>query len=314
MKTAKHQDAIRSSREERKFTNRPTKSNKQYNCLCCNRIYYTQSGLWKHYKKQPQCKLIADAELNRLTGDAFLSAASASSASPASDQPNSLYGAVLQEYRDIKKSLNDAIQLLTESTQGLNTTYIGNIQNTNNGNINITNRVNVQVFLNQHCANAINLKDFIDNMYTEVSIDDLKSLGQNKYRNHMPQFLLRLLQKYTANERPLYCTNVKKKTFYVREDNVWKENEDHLENLMENMGKAHTIALLQKYRKMYPDADKRNSARYSEYISIMDEIYASDDIELDHRAPHIMREIASSVYVYDVIEQSQSQPHAVKSF
>ena len=57
----------------------------------------------------------------------------------------------------------------------------GNINSTNNinNNSNNTNNFNLQFFLNETCKDAINMTDFIESI--EVSIADLKKLGNKGY-------------------------------------------------------------------------------------------------------------------------------------
>ena len=62
----------------------------------------------------------------------------------------------------------------------------------NNNNNTINNHFNIQNFLNEDCKDAINFSEFIEN---------LQELGTHK--------------------RPIHCTDKKRKTLYIKENNEW---------------------------------------------------------------------------------------------
>ena len=90
------------------------------------------------------------------------------------------------------------------------------INNTQNNNF------NVNMFLNVQCKDAINFTDFIERI--EVSHDDLENNAQLGFVNGISKILLDNLQRLTLYERPIHCTDVKRETMYIKDDNQWQKD------------------------------------------------------------------------------------------
>tara|TARA_B100001175_G_scaffold218988_1_gene186295 strand:+ start:1155 stop:2012 length:858 start_codon:yes stop_codon:yes gene_type:complete len=86
------------------------------------------------------------------------------------------------------------------------------------------NQFNINVFLNEHCKNAINFNDFIERI--EVTHDDLENNAQLGFVDGITQILINNLKQLTVQERPIHCTDVKRETMYIRENNEWHKDED----------------------------------------------------------------------------------------
>jgi hypothetical protein len=99
------------------------------------------------------------------------------------------------------------------------TTVINN-PTTNNQNFNLN------VFLNETCKDAMNMKEFIENL--KVTFEDLLTIGNAGFVNGVSDLLLKSLRDIEVNKRPIHCTDVKRETMYLKEDDAW--NKDDKEN------------------------------------------------------------------------------------
>ena len=86
------------------------------------------------------------------------------------------------------------------------------------------NQFNINVFLNEHCKNAINFAEFIDRI--EVSHDDLENNAHLGFVNGITKIFMDNLKQLTVQERPIHCTDVKRETMYIRENDQWHKDED----------------------------------------------------------------------------------------
>ena len=100
---------------------------------------------------------------------------------------------------------------------------IGNNNNTNSHNT-TNNQFNIQMFLNEHCKNAMNLTDFVQSLpITSATFDSTIENGLTKTITNM---MVNGLSKLDILERPIHCTDASRKTLYVKEADVWeKDNE-----------------------------------------------------------------------------------------
>ena len=92
---------------------------------------------------------------------------------------------------------------------------IGNTTNNNTQN----NKFNIQVFLNEKCKDAINMTDFIKSI--QVSIEQLDFTKQNGLANGLSKTIMDNMNKLSVFERPMHCTDVKRETLYIKDENEW---------------------------------------------------------------------------------------------
>ena len=103
---------------------------------------------------------------------------------------------------------------------------INNINNISYNNIKNGNQVNINLFLNEDCKNAMNLTDFINRLH--LTFDDLKYTKDNGYVKGISNIFIKELEDMEITERPIHCTSMKDQEFYVKDENQWgsdKKNE-----------------------------------------------------------------------------------------
>lgn len=91
-------------------------------------------------------------------------------------------------------------------------------------NTTINNQINIQMFLNEECKDAINLTDFIETLHLDHA--DLNSTRENGYAIGITNIFLRGLKALAFNKRPIHCSDLKHEILYVKDDGVW-EKEDN---------------------------------------------------------------------------------------
>ena len=116
---------------------------------------------------------------------------------------------LIQQNRELQS------QLVTLSNNKGDNITINNTNNTQN------NKFNINVFLNEQCRNAINFTDFIDKI--EVSHNDLEKNAELGFVNGISKILMDNLKQLTLHERPIHCTDIKRETMYIKDDNQWQK-------------------------------------------------------------------------------------------
>jgi hypothetical protein len=89
----------------------------------------------------------------------------------------------------------------------------------NNNNTTNNNQFNLQVFLNDDCKDALNFSEFIEKI--QISFEDLENQAENGYVKGISKLFIENLQKLGINKRPIHCTDKKRKTLYIKENNEW---------------------------------------------------------------------------------------------
>jgi hypothetical protein len=103
------------------------------------------------------------------------------------------------------------------------TTTTANNNNTNSNNTTNNNQFNLSIFLNETCKNAINFSEFIDNI--QVSYDDLENNAKMGFVEGITKIIMDNLKQLELNDRPIHCTDVKRETIYVKEEDQWEKDQ-----------------------------------------------------------------------------------------
>jgi hypothetical protein len=109
--------------------------------------------------------------------------------------------------------------------------YINNSTNTTNttNNVNSNNSFNLNVFLNDTCKGAMNMSEFVDMVTIQMS--DLENFAHMDYANGVSKILLKNLNNLETNQRPIHCSDLKRETVYIKENDCWTKESDDKQNL-----------------------------------------------------------------------------------
>jgi hypothetical protein len=164
---------------------------------------------------------------------------------------------------------------------------------TNNNN-NQTNKFNINVFLNETCKNAMNLSDFIKNI--DVSREDLENNAQLGFVGGISKIFLDNLRQLSVNERPIHCTDLKRETMYIKDDDKWTKETGpaKLNTAILTISQKSTRTLLD-WKKENPDYNNHDSEFSTRCIVIQRNSMAGFD--RDTYYPKVIKAIAKEVMV-----------------
>jgi hypothetical protein len=148
--------------------------------------------------------------------------------------------------------LLDLIKQNTELQKQLMTT-----NRTVNNTINNNQKFNINVFLNEQCKNAINFSDFIENI--QLSHEDLENNAQLGFVNGISKIISDNLNQLTLYERPLHCTDKKRETLYIRDEDAWnKEKEKVKKKIFEGIQEVSRKGMQELMEWKRSNADYEN--------------------------------------------------------
>jgi hypothetical protein len=169
------------------------------------------------------------------------------------------------------------------------------INNNTMTNCNNNNKTfNLQVFLNETCKNAMNLSEFIENM--TVELPDLENMGKLGYVEGVSNIIIKNLKALEITQRPIHCTDEKRETVMIKENNVWFKEGDDRENLRKIVSTviSKNLFLLAEYQEKYPDCNTYDSHRSDEYTKIIMETATN---QVEKKKEKIFRLIAREVVI-----------------
>ena len=200
----------------------------KWTCKDCGKQYKYASGLSRHKCKKASAN-IEDDEMENLiiqkqdtnSGNNF----------------NELLTIIKEQQKQLNKS-HELIQMVIQENKDI-IPRIGN------------NNISINVYLNEQCKDAMNLKDFVDNL--DISLEDLKYTQQHGYVEGITNIFTKQLKDLQPTERPIHCSDIKRMQFYVKEDNMWLKDDEHkkIEKSIQDI-KMKQIRQLKKWEEENP--------------------------------------------------------------
>ncbi len=203
-------------------------------------------------------------------------------------ETNDILNRVIEQANEHKKDTIDIIAKVIEQTKSNNTTNNTTMTNSNNKSFNIN------MFLNEECKDAINFSDFIKNI--EVSREDLENNAQLGFVNGVSKILIDSLKQLSKNERPIHCTDVKRETMYIKDEDKWNKEEDSskLNKAIQEVTRKSMGTLLD-WKAENPDYKDNDSEFSNRCITIQKNSMAGYD--RDTYYPKVVKAVAKEVLV-----------------
>ena len=174
-----------------------TKMRADMSCTKCGKEYKTRSGFWKHEKV---CKIEKPVTIQKVL------------------ESNTSLTNVIVKQQEQQEKLIDQIKIQQKQIQEL-IPRIGNV-------------INIQVFLNETCKDAVNWNDFIKSLpqstnITKTICDGIEDLGMYK--------------------RPVHC--FEEKQLCIKHENVWEHDRDKINAAMVQTNHA----MKQQWERDHPE-------------------------------------------------------------
>jgi len=92
-------------------------------------------------------------------------------------------------------------------------------------NNSFTQKIDIHMYLNEHCKDAINLCDFIKSL--PITVEDLDRTGEMGIIEGVTNTMIKGLEKLQIHERPFHCSDTKRDIMYIKDHNVWDKDENN---------------------------------------------------------------------------------------
>jgi hypothetical protein len=172
----------------------------QHKCSYCDKLYNHKSTLCKHVKiclNKPQQQLQIQQPHPQIDTNFVIE--------------------LLKQNQELQKSL---IELSKEKTVTNNS-----ISNNNSNN----KTFNIQVYLNEDCKDALNISEFVSSI--QLQLHDLEETGRLGYVDGVSQIITTKLNDLDATKRPIQCSDVKRETLYIKDEDKWFKEDDKKEKI-----------------------------------------------------------------------------------
>jgi hypothetical protein len=237
---------------------------KEFECEKCNKIYQTNAGLWKHKKLCAKEVIITNNE--------------------APDKE--LIMMLVKQNSQLFEQNNEMLEIIKNGTH-----------NNNNNTTNSHNKTfNLQFFLNETCKDAMNIMDFVDSIKLQLS--DLERVGELGYIEGISNIIVKNLKELDITQRPVHCTDKKRETMYIKDDDKWEKDDEKL--------KLHKVVrkvtcknqnLIPKFKEVHPDCGKYHSKFSDQYNKIVVESMGGPGDNDYEKEEKIIQNISKQVFV-----------------
>ena len=281
--TRKHQMEINGNTLEIKKT-------PKYVCDDCSREYKTNSGLWKHMKG---CK-----NAKKTPKNAKKTPLGSSSIELDINIDKEMLIKMLLKNQDIMEGVllknGEVMEKMVEMMPQMGMNNSHNTNTNTNTNSHNTNNFNIQMFLHDHCKNAMNLTDFIQSLpITSETYDSTIANGLTKTITNM---MVNGLNDLDILERPIHCTDASRKILYVKESDKW-EKDNNMLHIMKGIKQLSLKqrTMINKWKDANEGWDKDDKLQ-SKMTNLV--FNSMTQIEIDDKeTSKIIKSVSKSVYL-----------------
>jgi len=220
---------------------------KAYSCENCGKEYSERTGLWKHKQK---CTI---------------------------QQNNNIINGGLTEQL--------VIELVRQNKELLEIVKNGTTSHSHNTTNSHNKAFNLQFFLNETCKDAMNIGDFVDSL--KLQLADLEKVGEAGYIEGISNIIVKNLKELDVTKRPVHCTDKKRETIYIKDEDKWEKDEDKskMHKLIKRVA-SKNMKMFEKFREAHPDCLKYHSKYSDQYNKIVYESMGGkgdDDFEKNEK-------------------------------
>jgi hypothetical protein len=176
------------------------------------------------------------------------------------------------------------------------------INNSNNNTINNVNSHNksfcLNVFLNDTCKGAMNMSEFVDTI--KIQMSDLENFAHMDYPDGVSKILLKNLNNLDINLRPIHCSDLKRETVYIKENDEWTKESDDKPNLKNAIKQIafKNIKHINEWVKEHPgcrDPTTKQNVKYNKIV--MNSMSGTTKEEQQENIEKIVKNVTKAVTI-----------------
>tara|TARA_B110000438_G_scaffold300129_1_gene351793 strand:+ start:397 stop:1416 length:1020 start_codon:yes stop_codon:yes gene_type:complete len=280
-------------------------------CDACGKEYKHQSGLSRHLRKHTEMENKA-LKMREKSQDATK---------------------IYHFCDDKKKSQTNEILEITEKDAEINALKIeilkkelkhkdqlidilktkGNTTNNNTNNFNNCNNKNltVNLYLNEHCKDAMNLTDFVNQI--TVQLEDILFQDRTTSAEGLSNIITNQLKNLEPTERPIHCSDQRRQHFYIKEGEEWKQKsgDDEMEQSVRQI-QIKQLQALKEWEDNNPNF-MENDRLQAKYTKFMEKIMygCGDKKKMERNVKEVKKKISQTIMIKEAMDNFGMTEEAV---
>lgn len=242
-----------------------SRSSQIYTCKFCDKQYTARNSLWYHEKRckshQDEPTSVAlELQLQNKTKDEVIDR-------------------LLKDNAEMMKLLKEIVPRIGPTTMIMNNTT--------------HNKFNINVFLNEHCKDALNISDFVNSI--KITMQDLKLTEERGIVESISNVLVQGLNDMDICKRPIHCTDLKRDILYVKENEQWErdETQEHLRKSVNDIAYKQILSV-ENWKNTLPNLNCDESLQL-QYNTLLMKTLADTTGEKDVKK--IVKSVCKHVYL-----------------
>ena len=256
-------------------------------CSNCNHVFSTKGNLKKHQARF--CREVSSQQEQIIAIEAPIISEPVQTKQNDSVVTNEVILDLIKKHSELQNVLMEQSAKIMEMAK-TPTTIVNSTTNNNN-------HFNLNLFLNAKCKNAVNITDFVNSI--QVQVDDLKATGRLGYVDGISRIFINALKDMEIEKRPIHCTDMKRETIYVKDQNAWeKENADKkMKSAVNHIAKMN-LSQLPAWKENNPGYEVMDSPENNEYLHLsMTALGGRTDQEEEKYMNKIMKNVIKEVVI-----------------
>jgi hypothetical protein len=260
-------------------------------CLLCNKEYNSRVSLWRHKKL---CKntdstienTIIDSSSNEIKVLTNIVIELVKNNTELQKQTTELQ----KQNQDFQKQTTELQKQMIDVCQKIQP---GNTVINSNNNTTNNKTFNLQLFLNEECKDAMNMSEFINSI--QLKISDLENIGKNGYVEGMSNIIIKQLNDTDINKRPVHCSDAKRETLYVKEENKWEKETQETKQMITAVRGVNkkNFQLLTTWKETHPKCMDSKSNQSDEYMKVVSKVMDGDEENINK----VIKKVAKQVLI-----------------
>jgi hypothetical protein len=180
----------------------------------------------------------------------------------------------------------------------------GNTTNNNTNNFNNCNNKNltVNLYLNEHCKDAMNLTDFVNQI--TVQLEDVLFQDRTTSAEGLSNIITKQLKNLEPTERPIHCSDHRRQHFYIKEGEEWtqKSGDKEMEKSVRQI-QIKQLQALKEWEDNHPNFmdDERLQTKYTKFMEKI--MYGcGDKHKMDKNVKEVKKKISKDIMLKDAMD------------